>query len=139
MKKLLSLALVICLVLICGTASAEWMMVRITAKCADTNHVGASWYGVYSMGGAELRDGDIVDLVEGTYDFTTQIYDSDAKPDVGEATDSCKVTANKLNKGFSVSQYLTVTEDRGYYKNYWCEWYITYEFEPVTGWEVIIH
>lgn len=131
MKKIVALALVLALCLGVTSALADRMMVHVYALCYDTNHVGSEWNGYYSVGGYQVYDGDVVELNVDSYDFLTQIYDNDSVPDYGEALDTFKVTANRLNKGFTVEQYLTVTEDRGSYKDYWCEWYVYYEFTPV--------
>ena len=140
MKKLLCALLCLTLALLSVSALADPMLVRITAKCADQNHVGTGWYGVYTMGDVEIRDNDVIDVVAGTYDFTATIADTEAAQDVGMVTDSYKVTANRLTKGFTVSlDKVDVMEDRGTYKGYWCEWYVTIDFEPLAGWEAVIH
>ena len=142
MKKLVGMVLVATMLLlcVCGTASADWVMVHVTAKCADLNHVGSDWNAIYTIGGVEVRDNDIIDLYEGSYDFSAQIYDSDSVPDTGETVKSFKVSASNLeSKRFTKNLEVIVTEDRGVYKNNWCEWYVEFELVPVNGWEYILH
>jgi len=137
MKKLVAIILTVALLLCSVSAVAERMMVHIYALCYDTNHVGTDWAGNYYIGGYQIYDGDVVDLVVDSYDIYTIIFDGDRVPDFGEVTTSYKVTSSRLNKGFTVEQYLTVTEDNGMYKGYWNEWYVYYEFTPVGDYYVI--
>lgn len=138
MKKLIGLLLV--LVLISSCAMAEMMMVHITATCYDTNGVGQYWKGNYAISGYQTFDGDVLDLNMGRYDFYTEIIDYDNSPDIGAITNSVNITANRLTKGFTVDQYLTVEENRGVHKGNWCEWYITWEFTPcIVGTPFTIH
>ena len=131
MKKLISLLLAALLALGCTGAVAENMIVHIHALCYDLNHIGTKWQAAYSIGGLEVYDGMVLDMEAATYDFHTEIGEYDTTPDIGTADSSFNVTASRLSKGFTVEQYLTVTENKGVYKDYWCEWYITYEFTPV--------
>lgn len=131
MKKIVMVLLILSLMI--TPALAEYMLVHVTATCYDLNHVGTEWYGYYYIGDYQTYDGDIVDLGPYTYDFYTMIFDSDANPDVGEVSSSFNVTSNRLSKGFTVTQVLSVMEDAGTYRGNWCEWYIDYTFEPVAG------
>lgn len=132
MKKTIAALLAVLMLLTCAGACAESFMVHVTAICWDTNHVGTDWQGYWSVGGAQFYDGDIIEFFPGKYEFYTEIASIESSPDIGFADTEFNVTQNRLEKGFSVEQYLTVSEDKGSYKDYWCEWYITYEFTPVT-------
>ena len=137
MKKLVALILALALCLCASASLADRMMVHVYALCYDTNHVGSVWAGNYYIGGVQVYDGDVIDLDMDSYEFYTQIYDGDTVPDMGEVVSTNKVSASRLSKGFTVKQYLTVTEDKGSYKDYWCEWYIYYELTPVADAYVI--
>ncbi len=138
LSKLLAVLLAAVLVLGCSSALADKMIVHITALCWDTNHVGTQWEGYYSIGGMQVFDGDLVDLKKGSYTFYTEIGDYESSPDVGSVETDFNVTSTRLKNGFSVEQYLTVTEDRGSYKGYWCEWFVYYDFIPV-GTATVLH
>ena len=137
MKKFLAAALV--LMLLCTPlALADNMMVHITAICDDPNHVGTYWQGLYAIGDLEIHDGDVIDLDVAKYEFYTEIGEYDSSPDIGSADTLYNVTENRLLKGFTVEQYVTVTENKGVYKGYWTEWYVRYDFIPV-GYGVTLH
>lgn len=131
MKKI-----IICMLLalsLCTAALADEMMVHITSVCPDPNHVGTQWAAEYYIGDLRVYDGSIVDLDAAKYDLYTLIGDYDASPETGYAEDVLNVTQTRLDEGFSVEQYLTVKENQGRYRDYWCEWYITYTFIPIGG------
>ena len=132
MKKLICLVLVFAFMLSAG-AMAESMLVHISAVNWDTNYVGKEWVGTFSIGGTKICDGDVVELGMGKYDLYTEIADMDSKPDVGSEQKTVNITENRLIKGFSVDQVITVAENQGFYSGYWTEWYVTYTFIPVTG------
>lgn len=131
MKKFI--ALVIVLLLAAAPAMADFMVVHMTSVCYDPNHVGTKWQAQYSVGGNQIFDGDIVEFFPGQYEFYTVIGEYDTTPDIGETVSTFNVTANRLTKGFTVEQVVTVTENHGVYKDYWTEWYVTYQFIPVPG------
>lgn len=138
MKKLVAIVLAAVLCLSCAAALADNMIVHITAVCYDENHVGLNWAGAYSIGGMEITDGQVIDLYPQTYEVTATLGEYDRSPDIGTETNSFKVTANRLNNGFTVQQRVVVSENKGYYKDYWCEWYIYYDFSPV-GNAIVLH
>ena len=138
MKKIVALTLVLLMLLTASSALAEKMIVHITALCYDTNHLGTRWAGSFRMGDVELMDGMILDLVPAQYEFYTEIGEYDSSPEVGYADDMYNVTKNRLQNGFTVEQYLTVTENKGIYKGYWCEWYVYLTFSPV-GNATVLH
>ena len=133
MKKAIAILLTLVLCLGCASAMADRLMVHIYALCYDTNHVGSKWEARHYIGGNEIFDGDVVDLDINQYDITTTIGTLELSPEEGTVVTSYNVTGNRLTKGFTVDQYLTVTEDKGIYKGNWCEWYVYYTFTPVDN------
>jgi len=131
MKKFVAMLLLAVMLFSCSSAMAERMVVHITSLCYDTNRVGTKWAGTYMIGDTQIVDGMVVDLIPGEYQFYTEIGEYDMSPDIGVADTMYNVTANRLEKGFTVEQYLTVTENKGVYKGYWCEWYIYLDFSPI--------
>lgn len=126
------------LTLLCSFASAApmpsqgYMTVRITAVCEDYNHVGDEWYLYSALDGNEIQDGDTLYMYAGSkFDLYTQMTEYDVSgSDVGYYDDQYSLSKTKLNKGFVIDQVVYVYEDKGVYKDYWCEWYVTYEFIP---------
>lgn len=136
MKKLVSFILALCLLF--AVASAETMLVRISAVCYDTNSVGMDWLGRFMIGDYEIFDGDIVDMERGEYLFYSEIIDNDTTPDVGYAEEMYKVLKTDLKNGFIIEQALSVTESAGRYSGRTADWYIRYEFTPVYTDKVFI-
>ena len=132
MKKILCLALVLAFAF-SAAASAESMLVHISAICYDANHVGKDWKGYFSIGDYQIFDGDVIELDMAKYILYSEITDYDATPDVGFAEKSVNVTRSRLEKGFTVDQVLTVQENQGAYTGYWTEWYVSFSFTPVSG------
>lgn len=130
MKKIVCAVLALVL-LMATSALGESMLVHITAVCYDLNHVGTNWQGYFSIGDLQVFDGDIVDLDVAKYLIYSEIGEYDATPDIGCVENEFNVTQNRLLKGFTVEQMLTVAENQGMYRDYWTEWYVTYEFIPV--------
>jgi len=132
MKKVLCLVLVL-LIAFTASAAAESFLVHISAICYDTNHVGKDWKGYFSIGGMQIFDGDVVELDMAKYEVYTEITDYDATPDIGYVQEKYNVTQNRLMKGFSIDQVVTVMENQGGYSGYWTEWYVSYTFIPVSN------
>lgn len=109
------------------------MQVTITAECYDENGVGDEWYEYYELNGYEMFSGDYIDFALGdTFELFSQITERDVlSDDIGTCAEYYEVNRAMLTNGFTIDQYLTVTEDSGRYKGYWCEWYIHFDFIPV--------
>ena len=129
MKKVVILVLLISL--FATGAFADNMMVHISALCYDLNHVGYNWAGNFMIGDIQVRDGDVIDLYPGKYTFYAAMGEYDSTPDIGYAENVYNITDSRLRKGFTAEQIVQVYEDKGSYANYWCEWYIEYEFIPI--------
>lgn len=133
MKKIIGLLALLTLLCVCTCATADNMLVHISAVNYDTNSVGTKWQGAFAIGDLPVRDGDVVDLYVGKYDLTSEIVDYDSTPDVGSTVTSVNVTASRLDKGFTATQSVIVTENSGTRKGYWTEWLVEFEFIPVEG------
>ena len=111
-------------------ADAREMMITIDAYCDDTNGVGDDWYAYYEINGYEVQSGDTITLCPGDELIVyTEMIEDEQFPDIGSRETSHIVTESNLQKGFRMNQTVTVTEDRGVYKDYSCIWKVTYSFK----------
>lgn len=138
MKKVIALCL-LALMALAGTAAFAapagcTMRVVITPTCADYNHVGDEWYEYYELNGYEMFRGDVIDFYVGDeFTLLSRMSEKDmfGNYDIGECIEAYRVDPTMIRNGFTIDQYLTVSEDSGVYRDYWCEWYIHFEFIPV--------
>lgn len=132
LTRMFALLTVLTLLAVPALAQDQAMLVRITAECYDTNHVGSDYIGYFCIGDLYLEDSNLITLSNNnTYLITTEIVDNDSTPDSGRAETEYRVTKNDLKNGFVIEQFLTVVESGGRYSRYSCDWYIRYEFIPV--------
>ena len=60
----------------------------------------------------------------------SKITESDSTPDVGSVKEDIEITQEFFDNGFSITQKVTVTENKGRYSGNKAYWTITFTFEP---------
>jgi len=59
-----------------------------------------------------------------------KITESDTSPDVGSAKEDVEITQAYFDSGFTITQTVTVKENKGRYSGNKATWTITYTFVP---------
>ena len=107
------------------------MTVTISSKLTSNNHVGNSWSKYFSINSVKLSSGDKLDIILGeSITVYSKITESDSTPDVGSVKEDIEITQEFFDNGFSITQKVTVTENKGRYSGNKAYWTITYTFEP---------
>ena len=106
------------------------LRVRAEAKCPDGyNHVGFNWSKAFSIGGETLSGAKYISLCAGDeIRLDAAIYEEDSYMDSGHGTLFYAPTQAELDRGFSVSFDVYVSENRGRYSGYSCRWAVTFYF-----------
>ena len=105
--------------------------ISVYAECADYNHVGNDWYGEFYVNGVLLEDYLDVYLKAGdVLSLQAVIGEKDALySDEGVLDDELTIYKKDLKKDFTVTDYVTVTENDGIYYGYSCVWTVVFTFE----------
>ena len=107
------------------------MKVSISCSCSGYNHVGNEWYKYFSIDNIQVKSGDKITVTLGeSIEIYTSFTEDDKVPDVGSAWDNVALTQNYIKNGFSITQTIYVTENRGRYSGNTAVWTATYEFSP---------
>ncbi|MDD3921061.1 MAG: peptidoglycan-binding protein [Eubacteriales bacterium] len=107
------------------------MTVTISSSCSGYNHVGNSWSKYYSLNDQSASSGSKVEIVLGqSLAIYTKITESDSSPDVGSAKEDVEITQDYFDNGFTITQKVTVKENKGRYSGNKAIWTVTYTFAP---------
>ena len=114
------------------TSTTVVMSVTTKYNMTSNNHVGNDWYKNCSIEGIK-KDGfsnykvNVGDQII----IRTTITEDDSSVDVGRNTATRTVTQSDLKNGFTVTQTITVREDKGRYAGNTATWNVTHTFKPV--------
>ncbi len=107
------------------------MTVTLSSVCSGYNHVGENWSRYYSINGKSISSGDTLDIVLGeSLSIYTKITEKDTSPDVGSAQEDVEITQEYFDDGFTVTQKVSVKENKGRYSGNKAYWTVTYTFAP---------
>lgn len=114
-----------------AATSAQKMKVTISASCSNYNHVGNNWSRYYSIDGESVKSEDTIPVTVGkSITVYSKITEKDKSPDAGSANESVEITQEKLKNGFTVTQKVSVKEDKGRYSGNKAVWTVTFKFSP---------
>jgi len=107
------------------------MNLTISSKCSGFNHVGENWSRYYAIDGQSISSGDMVEIVLGqSITIYSKVTERDSSPDVGSAKEEIEITQDYFDNGFTITQTVSVREDKGRYSGNKAVWTITYSFKP---------
>lgn len=111
---------------------AATMKITVKASCADYNGVGKNWTQYYEINGIQVEDETAEHVLAPDQSFSvyTRIREQDSSPDTGTDTVIYTPTAIEIEEGFTITQTIRVTENKGKNKGNAAVWKVSFEFAP---------
>ena len=107
------------------------MVVKISCSCSGYNHVGNNWSEYFSINGEKISSGTTLEFVLGdTITIYSKITERDKSPDVGSAKKDVEITQDYFDNGFTVTQKISVREDKGRYAGSKAQWTVVFTASP---------
>lgn len=111
--------------------SSKKMKVSITCSCSNYNSVGNEWVESFSINGSKVSSGSTITVKVGdSVSFYTIVEEQDKVPDIGTGSSSCSISEKYFESGFTMTQKISVQENRGRYSGNVAVWTVVYTFTP---------
>lgn len=111
---------------------ATTMKITVQASCSDYNGVGKNWTQYYEINGIQVEDNEAEHILAPDQSFTvyTRVREQDNSPDTSTDTVIYTPTATEIEEGFTITQSIRVTENKGKNKGNAAVWKVTFRFVP---------